>query len=83
MVKKVSDTEQLVDLIVNILIDKKARDVVVLNISQKSSIADYFVIANGEVARHVKALADEVDEQVKEKKKIKLLRIDGLAERIG
>lgn len=81
MVKKISDTEQLIDFIVDVLIEKKAHDVVILNISQKSSITDYFVIANGEVAKHVKALADELEDQMRTKMKRKLLRSDGLIEK--
>ncbi|WP_422444611.1 ribosome silencing factor [Thermoanaerobacterium sp. DL9XJH110] len=46
--------------------DKKGRDIVILDISDISSIADYFVIATGRSIIHVKALADEVEKKLME-----------------
>ena len=48
------------------LSDKKAEDVQVIDISEISVIADYFVIATGTSSTHVKALADEVEAQLDE-----------------
>ena len=48
--------------IAELLADKKAKDVVCLDISQKTIIADAFVIASGRSSVQVKALCDEVDE---------------------
>lgn len=47
-----------------ILSDKKAVDIKVIEISDVSVIADYMVIATGNSSTHVKALADEVEEQL-------------------
>ena len=44
--------------------DVSGRDVVVLDIRQLSSMADYFVIASGTSSRHVKTLAEEVLDRV-------------------
>jgi len=38
--------------------DARARDVVILDVSQISGFADYFVIATGTSTRHVRTLAD-------------------------
>lgn len=46
-----------------VLLNKKALDVVVIDISEKSSFADYFVIASGGSERQVGTLASEVDDQ--------------------
>lgn len=46
-----------------VLINKKALDVVVIDITEKSSFADYFVIASGGSERQVGTLADEVEDQ--------------------
>ncbi|ADL07537.1 ribosome silencing factor [Thermosediminibacter oceani] len=54
-------------LTAKILSDKKAEDIVVLDISSISVIADYFVVATGRSSIHVKALADEVEEKLSEK----------------
>lgn len=46
-----------------VLINKKALDVVVIDIAEKSSFADYFVIASGGSERQVGTLADEIEDQ--------------------
>jgi len=47
----------------SILIKKKALDVVIIDISEKSSFADYFVIASGGSERQVGTLAEELEDQ--------------------
>jgi len=47
----------------SVLIKKKARDVVIIDISEKSSFADYLVIASGGSERQVGALANELEDQ--------------------
>ena len=49
---------------VEIASDRKAEDIVMLDISKVSIIADYFVICNGTSDRQVRAIAKEVDEQL-------------------
>ena len=80
MVKKILNSEKTIDFIVNTLIDKKARDIVVINVSQKSSITDYFVIATGEVSKHVRALYEDLEEKLRKDLGRKLLRADGLSQ---
>ncbi|MCF6096621.1 ribosome silencing factor [Thermovorax subterraneus] len=53
-------------LAAKVLIEKKAENVVVLDISSISILADYFVIATGKSSIHVKALCDEVEEKLLE-----------------
>ncbi len=48
--------------IVDVLVDRQAADVVLLDISPMASFADYFVIATGNSERHLVALRDAVDE---------------------
>lgn len=48
-----------------ILSDKKARNLSVIKISDVSSLGDYMVIATGNNSTHVKALADELEFQLK------------------
>ncbi len=47
----------------SILQNKKAIDVVAIDITEKSSFADYFVIASGGSERQVGTLTDEVEDQ--------------------
>ena len=45
--------------------DKKAYDIRVLNISELTSIGDYFVILSGNSQRQVMAISDEIEEKMK------------------
>lgn len=56
---------KLLEKIVNLLEDKKAVDLQTLDIKEKSTIADYFVITSATSIAHMKALADHVEEELK------------------
>ena len=45
-----------------VLSDKKAQDIVVIDIQEKASFADYFVICSGTSERQVQSLVDEVED---------------------
>ncbi len=59
------DTKTLALKIKNLLDDKKGEDIICYNISEKSTIADYMIIATGNVDTHVKALAEYVMVELK------------------
>ena len=44
--------------------EKKGEDIKVIDISQVSVLADYFIIANGSNANQVNALVDSVEEEL-------------------
>jgi ribosome-associated protein len=44
--------------------DKQASDIVMLDLRQFNSVADYFVICTGESERQLKAILDAIDERV-------------------
>ena len=44
--------------------DKKAEDIKIIDISNVSVLADYFIIANGTNTSQIQALADEVEEKL-------------------
>lgn len=56
------ETLELVKKIATSLEDKKAEDITVIDIHEVSSIADYFVIANGSNSNQLAAMQDAVDE---------------------
>jgi ribosome-associated protein len=70
---------QLSRLIANAAADKKARGIVRLDIRQKSSIADYFVICEGDTDRQVRAITDSIIDASKAKG-IRPLRTAGYGE---
>jgi len=59
-------------------LDKKAKNVLVLDLQGLTIIADYFVICSGESTTQVKAIEEKVEEQFKSKG-IKPLGIEGLS----
>ena len=58
-------SEDLLNKIIKILDTKKAIDLKTIDIKEKSSIADYMVIATGTSSTHIKSLADNVEEDLK------------------
>jgi ribosome-associated protein len=50
--------------IVDVAADRQAEDILLLDISQHASFADYFVICNGTSDRQVKAIVDNVIEEL-------------------
>ena len=56
--------KQMVKLAYQALEDKKGEDIRVIDISEISVLADYFLIANGSNANQVNALVDSVEEEL-------------------
>lgn len=55
-------SKEMVKLAYSALEDKKGEDIKVIQISEISVLADYFIIANGTSAPQVRALVDSVEE---------------------
>ena len=55
-----TDTENLSQIVVNALDDLKAVDIHIINVRGKLDITDVMIIASGTSNRHVKALANSV-----------------------
>jgi ribosome-associated protein len=54
-IKKIADTAY------GILEDKKARDIEIIDISEVSTLADYFIICSGTSTTHIRTIADELE----------------------
>ena len=54
--------KEMAKLTIQALEDKKAEDIKVIDISEVSVIADYFIIANGSNRSQIQALSDHVEE---------------------
>lgn len=59
-----NDINTTLKTIINALEDKKAEDIQLINISEVSTIADYFVITNGSNRSQIQALSDNVEEKL-------------------
>ena len=55
----------LKDIIINTLDINKAQDIVSINLKDKSSMADYMIIASGTSSRHIQSLSEQVLEKLK------------------
>lgn len=60
------DSKKLACVIARTLDDKLGKDITILNISNVSSLADYFVIVTGDSTPQVKALMNNTKERIKE-----------------
>ena len=58
-------SHKLACIVARVLDDKLAKDITILNISNVSSLADFFVIATADSTPHVKALMEEVKDRIK------------------
>lgn len=59
-------SDSLLQLIAQAIYDKKGSNIVAIDIKEVSSVTDYIVIAEGNVDRHVKAIATEVESVLKD-----------------
>lgn len=57
-----ADSKEMLKVIIDALQDKKAEDIRVIDISNVSVIADYFVIASGSNTNQIQAMVDNVEE---------------------
>ena len=62
------------------LSDKKAQDIVILNVGDQTVMCSYFVIASGKSTTQVRALGDNVEEQLKKQYEIAPTRTEGMRE---
>ena len=70
------EINQLKNEIENILNDNKAIEIKSINLKDKTSIADFMIIASGNSSRHIQALSELLLEELK-KKGIDNCRLEG------
>lgn len=73
------DLLELSQKIVRVLSDKKAVDVELIPVADKTALADYFIIASGTSVTHIKALSDEVEFVLKNEDSLYPDHIEGLS----
>ncbi len=60
------DSENILKIAANALNSKKARGLRAIKIDDLTTLADYFLLATATSSTHVRALADEVEDKLKE-----------------
>jgi ribosome-associated protein len=61
------DTAPIAKIAVDAAADKKASDILLLDIREVTTFADYFVVCTGQNPRQIQAIADSIDEALKER----------------
>ena len=62
----IEQARKLCDTVVGVLLEKKAQDVLLVDISAMTVIADAFVVCSGRTNIQVRALADELSDKLAE-----------------
>ena len=70
---KISDLKEIVITTLDL---NKAEDIVTIDLKDKSSMADYMIIASGTSSRHIQSLSEQVLEKLKDNG-IKESKIEG------
>ena len=70
---KISNLKQI---IINTLDINKAQDIISIDLKDKSSMADYMIIASGTSSRHIQSLSEQVLDKLKDSG-IKNSKIEG------
>jgi ribosome-associated protein len=71
------DSRKLALLCRELADDKKAEDIVILDVRELSSVTDYFVIVTGTSEPHLRAIVDEIVDELKEDLDLRPNAIDG------
>jgi ribosome-associated protein len=71
------NSKALAECIAAAAVDKKAVDVVILDLRKLDALTDYFVICSGDVDQHVRAIADHIQDEVKKKTGDRILHREG------
>ena len=59
--------------------NKKAEEIVILDVRKLSSVTDFFVIASGTSEPHLRAILDEITDRLREKHGVRPRAMDGTA----
>ena len=70
------ETQQLKNEIENILNDNKAMEIISIDLKDKTSIADFMIVASGNSSKHIQSLSEILVNELK-KKGINNCRLEG------
>ncbi len=71
------DSRKLALLCRELADNKKAEDIVILDVRKLSSITDYFVIASATSEPHLRAVVDEITDKLREAEGVRPRAVDG------
>jgi len=71
------DSRKLALLCRELADNKKAEDIVILDVRELSSVTDYFVIASGTSEPHLRAIVNEIADKLREEHDVRPRAVDG------
>ncbi len=71
------DSRKLALLCRELADNKKAEDIVILDVHELSSVTDYFVLASGTSEPHLRAIVDEISDKLRDEHQLRPRAIDG------
>jgi ribosome-associated protein len=71
------DSRKLALLCRELADNKKAENIVILDVNELSSVTDYFVIASGTSEPHLRAIIDEIKDKLREDYQVSPRAVDG------
>jgi ribosome-associated protein len=71
------DSRKLALLCRSLAENRKAEDIVILDVRELSSVTDYFVLASGTSEPHLRAIIDEITDKLKDEHSIRPRAVDG------
>lgn len=71
---------ELAHLLVETILDKKGSDITLLDLREQAVFADYFLICNGENERQLRAMANSIAQDAKEKARALAKSVEGSPE---
>ena len=71
------DSKKLALLCLELAENKKAENIVILDVRELSSVTDYFVICTGTSEPHLRAIVDEINDKLREAHALRPRAMDG------
>ena len=71
------DSKKLALLCRDLADNRKAEDIVVLDVRELSTVTDYFVIVSGTSEPHLRAIVDEITDELRDEHDIRPRAVDG------
>jgi len=71
------DSKKLALLCRELADNKKAEDIVILDVRKLSSITDYFVLASGTSEPHLRAITNEITDKLRDEQELRPRAVDG------
>ncbi len=63
---KTADSEKLIEVITEAMLDRKAEDIIILDVHKLTTLADKFIVCHASTDVQIKAIADNINKETQE-----------------